>query len=134
MQVQVHVRKLVHTKGLQLKFLLKLVSNFQVLARLMAALHFLWPVVLNLFAFTNYDNSPFLNTCRGKDHFRFFSTEMHYCTYDNPYKVCICWVWISILVIGNSKFQINTLARIKMRVRRVKINVFIKLLFDDVST
>ena len=98
-----------------------MISNFQVLARLMAALHFLWPVVLNLFAFTNYDNAPFLNNCLGKGYLKFFSTEMHYCAYDNPYKVCICWVWISILAIGNSKFQINTSTRIKVYLIKMRL-------------
>jgi hypothetical protein len=91
--------------------------NFQVLARFMVALNFFLPIFSFLAVFTNTDKSFFLNTCQGKGYLSFFSTESKFCSYDNPYKFYLCWVWLSILSIGNSELQINTSVRIKVQLK-----------------
>ena len=84
--------------------------DFQVLARFMVGLNLLLPIFS--FSFILIDKSPSLNICLGKGYLNFFSTKAQFCPEDNPYKNCLCWVWLTILSIGKSKFQINSLARI----------------------
>ena len=99
--------------------------DLQALARFMVALNFFLPIFSFLFVFTNNDKSFFLNTCLDKGYLSFFSTESNFCSYDNPYKFSMCWVWLSILSIGNSKFQINTSVRIKVQLIKMRLNIFI---------
>ena len=91
----------------------------------MVALNFFLPIFSFLFVFTNNDKSFFLNTCLDKGYLSFFSTESNFCSYDNPYQFSMCWVWLSILSIGNSKFQINTSVRIKVQLIKMRSNIFI---------
>ena len=80
--------------------------NFQVLARFMVMLNFVVPIFSILFIQTG--NSSSLNVCLGKGYQNLFSTQAQLCTQESPYKYCLCWVWITILALVNSKFQINT--------------------------
>ena len=77
--------------------------NFQVLARFMVMLNFVVPIVSILFIQTGYSSS--LNICLGEGYLNFFSTQAQLCTQESS---CLCWIWTTILAIGNSKFQINT--------------------------
>ena len=85
--------------------------DFQVLARFMVTLNLGLPIFSFLFILT--DKTPSLNICLGKGYLNFFSTKAQFCSEDNPYKNCLCWAWLTILSIGNSKFQINVLTSIK---------------------
>ena len=78
------------------------ILNFQVLARFMVMLNFVVPIVSILFIQTGYSSS--LNICLGEGYLNFFSTQAQLCTQESS---CLCWVWTTILAIGNSKFQIN---------------------------
>ena len=86
--------------------------SFQVLARFMALLNLVLPIFSILFIQTG--DSYSLNICLGKGHLNFLTPQAQFCSADNPYKNCVCWVWLTILSIGNSKFQINKLAWIKL--------------------
>ena len=88
----------------------KQILDFQVLARFMMTLNLLLPIFSFLFILT--DQTPSLNICLGKGYLNFFSTKAQFCPDDNPYKNCLCWVWLTILSIGKSKFQTNSLVRI----------------------
>ena len=96
--------------------------DLQALARFMVVLNFFLPIFSFLFVFTNKDKSFFLNTCMDKGYLSFFPTDSKFCSYDNPYKFCICWVWLSILSIGNSELQINKSVRIKVQLIKIRLN------------
>ena len=75
-------------------------------------------VILNLslpiFSFSfilNVTKGSELNICLGKGYLNFLTSKAQMCSWENSYTNGICWVWLIILSIGNSKFQINTLAR-----------------------
>ena len=82
--------------------------NFQVLARFMVLVNLVLPIFSILFIQTG--NSSSLNICLGRGYLNFLPNQAQFCAADNPYKNCVCWVWLTILSIGNSKFQINKLA------------------------
>ena len=81
--------------------------DFQVLARFMVTLNLGLPIFSFLFILT--DKTPSLNICLGKGYLNFFSTKSQFCPEDNLYRNCLCWVWLTISSIGDSKFQINSL-------------------------
>jgi hypothetical protein len=86
--------------------------DFQVLARFMVGMNLFLPIFSFLVVFT--DNPASRNICLGEGYHNFFSTKAQFCSYDDPYINGICWVWLVILMIGNSKFQINEMSRINV--------------------
>ena len=88
---------------------------FQDLARFMAMLNLFLPAVSFLFILNITKDRP-LNICLGKGYLNFLSTKAQLCSWENPYICGMCWVWLIILYIGNSKFQINILVRINVGV------------------
>jgi hypothetical protein len=73
--------------------------NFQVLARFMVLLNLVLPIFSILFIQTGDSSS--LNICLGKGYLNFLPTQTQFCSADNPYKNCVCWVWLTVLSIGN---------------------------------
>ena len=76
---------------------------FQGFARYMVMLNILLPLLS--FAFVFKDVSIGLKVCLGEGYQLFFSTQLHYCSYENLFVNSACWIWFILLSICMSNIM-----------------------------